>query len=215
MTPPTVSLHFFFATESTRAVILRRGPSKLFRMLLWHRKTDHFEDGQWLKHKVYPERCDLSPDGRHFLFFALDGKWGNEARGSYTAISRPPWFTALVLHPQGDTWGGGGVFLTNTTYAVDGCLADNILRYDVNLRRVPRETQSLVTPSWEALHEAKAQRMTELGDRAEGARLFRLSDNGLIRDFTDMKFEAIRAPYADGLRQDWHPTDRDVPGHRK
>ncbi len=61
---PTLRLHLFFATQNDRAVILRQGPSKLFRMILWHRDTDRFEDGQWLKHKVYPDRCALSPDGQ-------------------------------------------------------------------------------------------------------------------------------------------------------
>jgi len=94
-TPPVIRLHLFFARDNDRAVILRQGPSDVFRLILWHRDSDRFEDGQWLKHKVYTDRCDLSPDGRHFLYFALDGKWGSAARGSYTAISRPPFFTAL------------------------------------------------------------------------------------------------------------------------
>ncbi|MGP1356543.1 hypothetical protein [Roseicyclus sp.] len=209
-TPPTLRLHLFFATENDRAVILRQGPSRLFRMILWHRDTDRFEDGQWLKHKVYVERCDLSPDGRHFLFFALDGKWGGAAGGSYTAISRPPFFTARVLHPQGDTWGGGGVFLSNDTYAVDGCGADDILRHRTGLRRVPRGAPSplsLQIPAWTALQKAKAQRVADHGYRTEGARLHRLADGGLIRDFTDMSFEPILAPYADTPRAAWHPLD--------
>ena len=216
-TPPAIRLHLFFATETDRAVILRQGPARLFRMILWHRATDRFEDGQWLKHKVYVERCDLSPDGEHFLFFALDGKWGSEARGSYTAISRPPFFTALVLHPQGDTWGGGGAFLTNTSYAVDGCGSDDILRHKTGLSRVPRGAPSplsLQIPEWEALQAAKAQRVTELGYRTEGPRLFRLRDGSLIRDFTDMAFEPIRAPYADLPREGWHPLDAETGGRR-
>ena len=107
-TEPVIRLHLFFARNCDRAVILRQGPSKVFRMILWDRRNDVFEDGQWLKHKVYVERCDLSPDGKHFIYFALDGRWGTMAKGSYTAISKPPFFTALALFPEGDTWGGGG-----------------------------------------------------------------------------------------------------------
>ena len=117
---PVIRLHLFFARDNDRAVILRQGPSRTFRMILWYRDGDIFEDGQWLKHKVYAERCDLSPDGRHFIFFALNGDWGGRAQGAYTAISRPPWFTALALFPQGDTWAGGGVFLDNSLYVADG-----------------------------------------------------------------------------------------------
>ncbi|MEL7116668.1 MAG: hypothetical protein AAGP08_13980, partial [Pseudomonadota bacterium] len=94
-TPPQIKLFLVFARESERTVILRQGPSKTYRMILWDRKTDRFEDGQWLKSKVYPERCALSPDGQHFIYFALDGRWDERTGGSYTAISRPPYFTAL------------------------------------------------------------------------------------------------------------------------
>jgi hypothetical protein len=200
---PNLRLHVFFAEQNDRAVILRQGPSKLFRMILWHRRKDRFEDGQWLRHKVYPERCDLSPDGAHFLFFALDGKWGSAARGSYTAISRPPYFTALVLHPQGDTWGGGGVFVSNTQYALDGCDADDITGSKTSLRRVPRGAPSplsLQIPEWQRHIDQRAERVAKEGYCVEGARLFRLADNSLIRDFTDMSFTPVEAPYARTLR---------------
>ncbi|MGB3409395.1 MAG: hypothetical protein WBA67_18075, partial [Jannaschia sp.] len=87
------SLTLFFAIETDRAVILRRGPARHTRMILWHRDTDQFEDGQWITKKVYADRGDLSPDGRHFLYFALDGQWAGLARGAYTAVSRPPYWT--------------------------------------------------------------------------------------------------------------------------
>ncbi|WP_371226314.1 hypothetical protein [Roseovarius sp. 2305UL8-3] len=208
---PTLRLHLFFAKDNDRAVILRQGPSKLFRMILWYRDSDRFEDGQWLKHKVYVDRCSLSPDGKHFLFFALDGKWGSAAKGSYTAISQPPYFTALVLHPQGDTWGGGGAFISNTRYVVDGCDAKNVMDHSTGLKRVQRKEPSplsLQIPDAEALREAHLQQIANLGYRTEGACLYRRADNSLIRDFTDMSFEPIKAPY--DMRSGWHPADRDL-----
>ncbi len=33
--------------------------------------------------------------------------------GSWTAVSRPPFFTALALWPKGNCWGGGGLFASN------------------------------------------------------------------------------------------------------
>lgn len=36
-------------------------------------------------------------------------------KGTWTAISRPPYFTALALWPLGDTWFGGGLFEDETT----------------------------------------------------------------------------------------------------
>ena len=71
-TTPSLRLHLFHARDTTRTVILRQGPTKTCRMILWDRDGDKFQDGQWLKQKVYVERCDLSPDGEHFIYFTLD-----------------------------------------------------------------------------------------------------------------------------------------------
>jgi hypothetical protein len=51
------------------------------------------EPGVWVKKKLYPRRCDLSPDGR-LLLFMLMGNFGyrNEC---FSGISSVPW-----LHPH-------------------------------------------------------------------------------------------------------------------
>ena len=96
--------------ESSTAVVLRRGGSKVFCVIGWDLTTDRFQVGQWCKHKIYPHRCDISSDGRYLVYFALNGRWQSQTRGSFTAISRAPYLKALYLWPQGDTWGGGGLF---------------------------------------------------------------------------------------------------------
>jgi hypothetical protein len=242
MSEPVVRLHLFFATQNNTAVILRQGPTKQFRLILWHRDTDAFEDGQWLKHKVYVERCDLSPDGSHFIYFVLDGKWSADTQGSYTVISRPPYFTALALFPQGDTWGGGGVFLDDVHYYAHG--GADIIGRDQGLSRI-----SLGEPSKgcttgirlqngqrapldraatrRLLDEPKANDIYELHNRMAvprgdlldrydtlGGKLYhRRGENlELIRDFTDMSFEEVIAPYDwrhdpedPSANQHWHP----------
>ena len=35
------------AKDASRAVILRRGPTRRVQLLLWHTDTDMFEEGQW------------------------------------------------------------------------------------------------------------------------------------------------------------------------
>ncbi len=194
-TEPTISLSVFTARNSSRAVILRKGPSKLYRMILWDRDSDRFEDGQWLKARVYEERCDLSPDGAHFLYFALDGRWQREAEGSWTAISKPPYFTALALFPQGDTWGGGGYFLEDRKYVVNTGpdTADIIGKAGPLKRFIPGpDAKPWRQRSPDSLRQGKDWMV-------EGAQLFRLRDQKriLLRDFTDMAFEPIRAPYDD------------------
>ncbi len=109
--PPPCRLYCILARRGDRAVIFRRGPSKQVQLVLWHTASDKFVPGQWLKGRVYERRCDLSPDGRHLIYFAAKHK---EPFPSWTAISRPPYFTALVLWPKEDCWDGGGLFESRT-----------------------------------------------------------------------------------------------------
>jgi hypothetical protein len=112
----TGRLYVLLAREVRRGVIFRRGPSKYVLLISWDLQTDTFTAGQWLKGKVYERRSDLSPRGDLLLYFA-----GNQRPpyGTWTAISRPPYFTALALWPKGDTWGGGGHFLDQSSIALN------------------------------------------------------------------------------------------------
>jgi|SRR5215471_5384953 len=112
--PPPPRIFVIPAREADIAIVVRRGPSNWFHLLKWDMAGDAFEPGAWFRGSMYPEKCDLSPDGALFLYFVLRG---SKSRTSYshawTAISRAPWLTALGLWPQGTTYGGGGRFVTN------------------------------------------------------------------------------------------------------
>ena len=100
---------------------MRRGPSKWWNLTLWETERDRFTSGQWFRGHVYPCKCDLSPDGQLFSYFA--GKFSGRARDrsyddTWAAISRPPYFTALALWPVGDTWGGQTMFMDDGTFHV-------------------------------------------------------------------------------------------------
>lgn len=102
------------ASRSPRAVILRRGPSSWYHVVRWNTAKDEFEHGAWIRGRIYEERCDLSPDGELFLYFALQGaRWRSNYQGAWTAVSRAPWLHALALWPEGSTWGGGGRFIAD------------------------------------------------------------------------------------------------------
>ncbi|MGJ4946641.1 hypothetical protein ACQR1W_39220 [Bradyrhizobium sp. HKCCYLS1011] len=101
------SLFVISAREAPVAVVLRRGPSKQVLLLKWNLTTDKLQPGQWFKGRIYERRCDLSPSGDLLIYFGAKFK---PPFYSWTAISRPPYFSALALWPKGDTWGGGGVF---------------------------------------------------------------------------------------------------------
>jgi hypothetical protein len=119
---PLCRLSLVFAAEVPLAVILRRGPSRFVELIKWNTKDDTFENGQWFHGHIYGERCGLSPDGRLFVYFAMSHRKVDEKNGykqTYTAVSKPPYLTALAMWPEGSTWGGGGRFLDNKTL----CLA--------------------------------------------------------------------------------------------
>ena len=104
------------------ALILRRGPSAWYHLIRWDTVKDTFEHGAWFRGRIYEERCDLSPDGELFLYFALQGRrWRTSYKGAWTAVSRAPWLHALTLWPQNHTWGGGGRFVDDRKVALWTC----------------------------------------------------------------------------------------------
>ncbi len=114
---PPCRLFLIMARQSATAVIFRRGPSKWTQLIQWNTKTDTLEYGQWFKGRIYEKRCDLSPDGNLLIYFASKFNkktiTDNEYTYAWTAISKPPWLTALALWPKGDCWHGGGLFENN------------------------------------------------------------------------------------------------------
>lgn len=109
-------LHVILARNERTGIIIRRGPSKSVCTILWDRKTDKFKLGQWLRGRIYERRSDLSPDGKHFIYFAMNGKWESETKGAWTAISKTPYLKAISLFAKGDCWNGGGLFMTDKNF---------------------------------------------------------------------------------------------------
>jgi hypothetical protein len=103
-----------FARDANVAVILRRGPSAWFHVIRWDTDDDTFLHGAWFKGRIYPEKCDLAPDGGLLLCFMHQGsRLRTDYTDSWSAISRCPWLDALWLLPQGTIYGGGGRFTGN------------------------------------------------------------------------------------------------------
>jgi hypothetical protein len=112
---PPPRLHVIQAPDADVAVIFRRGPSKRVELVRWDTRRDVFERGHWFHGRIYERRSDLSPDGELLVYFASKFTGGSPDEGDYTyawtAVSKPPWLTALALWPKGDCWHGGGLFL--------------------------------------------------------------------------------------------------------
>ena len=110
MTPaPHRACYVLMRPGSPTALVIRQGPSRTFCTISWNLARDHFEVGQWVKHKLYPERGDISPDGKWHIYFALNGEWSSETKGSWTGLAKAPYVKCIKMWPQGDTWGGGGL----------------------------------------------------------------------------------------------------------
>lgn len=77
---------------------------------------DTFTPGQWFHGRIYEKRSDLSPDGKLMIYAARKEKGympNEEYMPSWTAVSRPPYLTALALWP-GFWCYGGGLFFSDT-----------------------------------------------------------------------------------------------------
>ena len=109
-------LHVLLARNANYAVILRRGPSKTTCAIGWDRRKDTFTVGQWVRARIYERRSDLSPDGKHLIYFAMNGRWTSKTGGSWTAVSRAPYLKAITLLGKGDCWHGGGLFRNDRRY---------------------------------------------------------------------------------------------------
>ena len=116
-------LHIILARESDKALIIRRGPSKLTAVIGWDRGKDNFCIGQWFKGKIYHYRSDISPNGNYWIYFAMSARRAQ----TWTAIANPPYLKAIDFYRKHDAWNGGGIFLTNYSYWLnDGMVSKHI-----------------------------------------------------------------------------------------
>ena len=129
-------VHAILATDAPVGVVIRRGPSRQVAVLGWDTETDEFRLGQWFSGRIYERRCDISPDGKHFLYFAMNGYWDAETKGSWTAMSRAPFLKAVALWPKGDCWNGGGLFLGGDRFWLNAGCSEGEAVGSVALKRV-------------------------------------------------------------------------------
>lgn len=99
------------ASNHPAVAVIRRGPSDWMHLGHWDLETPSYEPGAWLRGTIYPQRCDLSPDGRWFAYFAMKHAADWDLGATYIAISRLPWLTALAAWGIGSTWTRGMHFV--------------------------------------------------------------------------------------------------------
>jgi hypothetical protein len=99
------------ATSAPVVAVLRRGPSDWMHVGRWDVDAGSYEAGSWLRGTLYPQRCDLSPDGRWLSAFILKHPADWPAGSTYIAVSRLPWLHALVAWGMDGTWSRGASFV--------------------------------------------------------------------------------------------------------
>lgn len=112
MTPPRIFC--LPAREAPVLAVLRRGPSDWCHVGRWEVSEPSYEPGAWFRGTIYPQKCDLSPDGRWLAYSAMKhgSEWG--AGDVYEAISRLPWLHALAAWEAGTTYTRGIRFVEET-----------------------------------------------------------------------------------------------------
>ena len=131
MTAPRI--YGIVASEAPVAADIRRGPSDWCHVGRWDLASGAYEPGAWFRGVIYPQECDLSPDGRWFVYSAM--KVGSDwpAGEIYEAISRLPWLTALAAWNSGTTYTRGLHFVNDPKDSNAG--APDIGELDPCLRR--------------------------------------------------------------------------------
>ena len=140
-TPPSFKLTVFPARAAARAVILRRGPTRMFHVISWNMATDRFEHGSWFRGRIFEESCDISPDGRYFRYVACNGSHKTRERigfNAWVAICRPPRLTALSMTVCIGTWHVRSHFVTATDPEFSTAFSDPCLPRRLRLSFEPR-----------------------------------------------------------------------------
>ena len=101
------------ARDAGTYAVIRRGPSAWCLLSRWEPDRGEFQAGSWVRATIYPQRCDLSPDGRWFvaLFLKATARW--DVGDTYLSISRLPWLTSLAAWRTCGTWTRGLHFVAD------------------------------------------------------------------------------------------------------
>lgn len=139
-------LSVYLARDASIAAILRRGPSKWVQLIRWNTRDDTFVYGQWFKGVIYPHYSDLSPDGTKFIYCARkeNGRPVKTAKvgNCWTAISKPPFLTALALWSCYGAWTYGGLFISNSHLMLNqGSFPDSKPRLKTTKGHLPTDIQ--------------------------------------------------------------------------
>jgi hypothetical protein len=111
-------LDVLLAPKARKAVVLRRGPAKFVCTVGWDLTNDTFQLGQWVKGRIHAFCCDLSPDGRYFVYYFMKP---DAYPYHWTAVSLAPYLKAIGRWKVEAGIYGGGLFISNDSCWLRHC----------------------------------------------------------------------------------------------
>ena len=108
LVPPRI--YCITATEAPIVAVFRRGPTNWSHVGQWDVARLRYEPGAWLDGRIFPRRCDVSPDGRFLSYFAHKPSARWDLGETYVAVSKLPWLRALCTFATCGTWTRGYFF---------------------------------------------------------------------------------------------------------
>jgi hypothetical protein len=165
----TPKVRGFLASEKCRGLFLYRRTNKTTYLISFNyeKKKDRLSLGSGFYGKLYPNRCDISPDGEDFIYFAMGSslrKYGAKYT-CWTAVCKLPEIKAYLFIGQNDTWGGGGVFLNRhelyINRAAEGKAESKYNGYKITYDQKRYDTSLHYGRGWEALKKDKYRNVKE------------------------------------------------------
>jgi tetratricopeptide (TPR) repeat protein len=89
----SVRLHVLMAIESSKSLIIRRGPSKKMCTILWDREKNTFQAGDCIT-RIEERLADISPDGNYFYYL------GWTQKGAWSAIAHTNSLRNMVFYRE-------------------------------------------------------------------------------------------------------------------
>lgn len=192
-------LYAILARESDWAVIFRSGPKRRVQLIRWNTKTDKFDHGQWLKHKVFERQANLSPCGDKLIcmstYYRKAYRELHRHLGPILIVSRPPYFTAAAIITVSQSQ-DSGYFQTK---AGQSNTWTNNRRYTL-INSETGEEDILGELSWADIDKnndllfAKDGQLYRLKPQWKTAAPFDLNQAKLLYDFRLSQFTELEAP---------------------
>jgi len=161
----------------------------------------------------------MSPDGRLFVYFAAKHGRRRDPDGigeAWTAISRPPYFTALALWTNLGSWYGGGVFTADRHVLLDvACSSEPHPKFRAKRLKIghcPAKSapweQRLLRDGWQLLERGFDPRTERrVGPREIWKKPHPRKPLVLYRQMEEVDFQRSDGPYHETI---WLETPNDL-----